>query len=92
MEEQDYVENKKLIYELNDILMRLLTKEAVSEEDVEFAKHLVTYFQQVLTNSFDLGLGRRRYLPQVLWFGMEFLVQRKKSLYIDFQQLADSLT
>jgi hypothetical protein len=82
MEEQDYVKNKKLIYELNDILMRLLTKEAVSEEDVEFARHLVTYFQQVLTNSFDLGLGRKM-LPVasiVVWYGISG-AEKKEFVY-----------
>ena len=72
MEDKSYLENKKLIYELNDILMKLLTKDAITEDSYEFAKHLITYFQQVLNNSFDLGLGRSM-LPVasiVVWCGM----------------------
>jgi hypothetical protein len=71
-EDKDYLENKKLIYDLNDILTKLLTKEAVSEDDYEFAKHLLTYFHQILKNCFDLGLGRAM-LPIasiVVWYGM----------------------
>jgi hypothetical protein len=71
-EDKDYLENKKLIYELNDILMKLLTKEAVSEDDIEFARHLLTYFQKILESSFELGLGRSM-LPIasiVVWYGM----------------------
>lgn len=71
-DDKHYLENKKLIYELNDILMKLLTKDAISEDSREFAKHLITYFQQVLSNSFDLGLGRAM-LPVasiVVWYGI----------------------
>lgn len=71
-EDKEYLDNKKLIYELNDILMRLLTKEAVSADSIEFAKHLLTYFQQILQNSFELGLGRSM-LPVAsvtVWYGM----------------------
>ncbi len=71
-EEQDYLENKKLIYEFHEILMKLFTKTAVTEDDIEFAKHLVTYFQQKLSTATELGLGKSM-LPVAgisVWCGM----------------------
>jgi len=79
-EEQDYIENKKLIYDFHEILMKLFTKTAATDDDFEFAKHLTTYFQQKLTTATELGLGRSM-LPVAgisVWCGM--MGEEKKEL------------
>lgn len=71
-DEQEYRENQKLIYDFHEILMKLFTKAAVTDDDIEFAKHLTTYFQQKLTTATELGLGRSM-LPVAsisVWCGM----------------------
>lgn len=60
--EQDYLENKKLIHQLNDILMRLFTKEAYTEDEITFAKHLAAYIRKTVFNCVDIGL-KNRMLP-----------------------------
>jgi hypothetical protein len=60
--EQDYFENRKLIYELHDLLMKLFVKEAHTAGEVDFAKHLATYVHQTILNCVDIGL-KNRMLP-----------------------------
>lgn len=76
--EQDYLKSRKLIYQLHELLMRLFAKEALSEDEITFAKHLTTYVHQTILNCVDIGL-KNRMLPVAkldVWCG--YLGQDKK--------------
>ena len=76
--EQDYLENRKLIYQLNDLLMHFFTKDAHTIEEITFAEHLATYVHQTIINCVEIGL-RNRMLPVVkvdVWCG--HLAENKK--------------
>ncbi len=69
--EQDYLENRKLIYQLRDLLMHIFVKDAHTEDDITFARHLATYVHQTVLNCVEIGL-RNRMLPVVkvdVWCG-----------------------
>ncbi len=70
-DEQDYIENRQLIYKLNDLLMRLFVKESHTEDEIFFARHLATYVHQTILNCVEIGLANRM-LPVVkvdVWCG-----------------------
>ncbi len=61
-EDEDYRENKALIAELRDILFKLFIKGAITEDEIEFARHLLTYMMQTFANCVELGM-KKRMLP-----------------------------
>ena len=58
-DDEDYRENKALIADLRDILFKLFIKGAISEDEIEFARHLLTYMMQTFANCIELGMGKR---------------------------------
>lgn len=58
-EDEDYRENKSLIANLRDTLFKLFIKGASSEDEIEFAKHLLTYMMQTFASCVELGMQNR---------------------------------
>lgn len=86
-EDDDYRENKALIASLRDILFKLFIKGAISEDEIEFARHLLTYMMQTFASCIELGI-KNRMLPISridVWCG--YLGENKKEFTYRLQAI-----
>jgi len=57
--DDDFIRNAKMIYQLRELLFKLFSAGASIEDEIKFANHLTSYMMQTFENCVELGMAKR---------------------------------